>query len=499
MLVISALATSHVALAADLNNSVVKKTNAVAPAQKFTKEQQELNVLVAEGIKVTSRRFLMADVHTPWQIMHGILALRENFKIKVEGQKVSALEWLAKGQEFRGSSMIERTEHGGRFHRFTKPYHFEGHPNQFLAILTMSELSADFGLNTSKGEGVSISQMLENAKMTVNDREEITWTLWSLARYLPIDAEWVNAANEAWSIERLVKIQTYAEPNDAACGGTHGLFALSIARNAYVFSGQPLRGIWMEADQKIKRYIAESKALQNPDGTFSTVYFTGPGQSSEFGERIASSGHILEFLMVALSDKQLKDAWVQKAIHAVAKDLVDHRQDAADCGPLYHALHALVLYQQRTGQNVVAEVKQPERIANAKSAVEKTNQPESKANTTTTVTESVPSPKQSEEPKKKTQPVRPRSTQPESTNEENQATQSTESKQVKTLEQVLDGAPLTGSVAKTAPTKPEFLQPTSTRTTVIARKSPEDNAPIIRKTPIVMEDGYEVPLPPTSD
>ena len=134
-------------------------------------------------------------------------------------------------------------------------------------------------------------------------------------------------------------------------------------------------------------------------------------------------------------------------------------------GPLYHALHALVLYQQRTGQNVVAEVKQPERIANAKSAVEKTNQPESKANTTTTVTESVPSPKQSEEPKKKTQPVRPRSTQPESTNEENQATQSTESKQVKTLEQVLDGAPLTGSAAKTAPTKPEFLRSTSTRTT----------------------------------
>jgi hypothetical protein len=495
MIVLTLIATNHVVAVADEPiETVVKKTSAIAAAQEQSKEQQELNKLVAEAIKVTSRRFLTADVHTPWQIMHGILALRDSFKIKVDGQKISALDWLAKGQEFRGASMIERTLHGGRFHRFTKPYHFEGHPNQFLAILTMSELATDFKLNTSTGEGISITQMLENAKQTVNDREEITWTLWSLARYLPIDSEWINAANEPWSIERLVQIQTYAEPNDAACGGTHGLFALSIARNAYVFSGKPLRGIWLEADQKIKRYIAESKALQNSDGTFSTVYFTGPGQSSEFSKRIASSGHILEFLMVALSDKQLQDAWVQKAINAVAKDLVDHRQDAADCGPLYHALHALVLYQQRTGQDVLAEINKPKpnRVANAKADTtpsEKAATPAKATSaktgnkgskTTTTVTESIPT---------STKAVKPPTTIEQPLDQPKKFKLPSENTKLKTLKQVLDGAPLSNT--QTVTPRQDVI--------VIASRSPEDNAPIIRTSPVIMDDGYEVPLPPTSD
>lgn len=522
LLLISALLSAQSLHAADTPTpSAITQTKAAITAKKDSQDQA-LNALVNDAVRITSRRFLTADVHTPWQIMHGILALRKNFKIKVAGEKISALDWLAKGQQFRGSSMVERSEHGGRFHRFTKPYHFEGHPNQFLAILTMSELSVDYAIKTAEGQPVSISQMLENAKMTVNDREEITWTLWSLARYLPIDTEWINAAREPWSIERLVQIQTYAEPNDAACGGTHGLFALSIARNAYVFSGKPLRGIWLEADQKIRRYVAESKALQNPDGTFSTVYFTGPGQSTEFSKRIASSGHILEFLMVALSDKQLKAAWVQRAIRAVAKDLVDHRQDAADCGPLYHALHALVLYQQRTGQPVLAP-EAPKKVTKPTQPVapkQPQAKPQSQAKpattaTTTSSTSDLQVPKQHPLPKAPQrisvdkQPARlPRELSPQA------------SKELTSLRSVLGGATLPSSVGKPLtpaielPSSKAIAKPSGQQTIVsessaeptaqldpprVAARSPEDNAPIIRETPLIMEDGYEVPLPPTSD
>lgn len=311
--------------------------------------EAELNELVKQAVKVTSNRFLTANVHTPWQILHGILALRQDFEIKVDGKKTSALKWLSEGNEWKGDSIVRKTPYGGEFHRFTKPYHFEGHPNQFLAILTMSELNTDHEFLTSRGESVTIDQMLKNAKMTVNDREEITWTLWTLSRYLPIDTQWINKDGEAWSMERLVQIQTYADVNQAACGGTHGLFALSLARNSYIFSGRKPRGIWLEADQKIKRYIAEARSLQNADGTFSTSYFAGPGKSDEFGKRIATSGHILEFLMVAADDKELQKPWLRNAVRAVANELVENRSTAADCGPLYHALHALVLYGHRKG------------------------------------------------------------------------------------------------------------------------------------------------------
>jgi len=312
-------------------------------------EDRDLPKLINDAVSITSRRYLTADVHTPWQIMHGLLALRDEYKLKVNGEKVSALEWLRDRRLYKGEPIIEHTPYGGRFHTFTEPYAFEGHPNQFLAIATMSELPVDFTFHTTVGGRVTIQDMINNAKAEVNDREEITWTLWALSRYLPVNSEWYSADGEPWSIERLVQIQTYANPDDAACGGTHGLFALALARNSYLASGQPIRGIWLEADQKVKRFIAKAKSLQNPDGTFSTEYFKGPGKSSDFGKRIATSGHILEFLMVAATDDQLQQEWMQNAIFAVANDLVENRKAAADCGPLYHALHALVLYRQRAG------------------------------------------------------------------------------------------------------------------------------------------------------
>ena len=318
-------------------------------ADAASQQSNELNSLVDDAIRITSRRYLTANVHTPWQILHGILALRQDFQIKVDGKKTSALEWLASGQSWTGQSIVEATAYGGQFHPYTQPYHFEGHPNQFLAIVTMSELPQDFGFKTVQGSTVTIKDMIQNAKAGVNDREEITWTLWSLARYIPVNSQWHSKEGEAWSMERLLQIQTNADPNDAACGGTHGLFAMSVARNAYVFSGRSLRGVWLEADQKIKRYIQTARATQNPDGTFSANYFMGPGHSREFSKRLASSGHILEFLMVAVTDEELQQDWMQRGVRAVAKDLVDHRRDPADCGPLYHALHALVLYRQRLG------------------------------------------------------------------------------------------------------------------------------------------------------
>ncbi|MFP6765514.1 MAG: hypothetical protein VB858_17940 [Planctomycetaceae bacterium] len=332
------------------NSTAVQSIRQTAAAITGDETSGELPELVENAINITSRRFLTANVHTPWQILHGILALRQDFEIKIDDRKVSALTWLSQGNQWKDESIVVKTPWGGEFHRFTKPYHFQGHPNQFLSILTMSELSTDYRFLTSADEAVTIGQMLNNAKMTVNEREEITWTLWALSRYLPIDSEWINKDGEAWSMERLVQIQTYADVGHAACGGTHGLFALSLARNSHIYSGRPLRGIWLEADQKIKRHIAEARALQNPDGTFSSSYFAGPGKSTDFGKRIATSGHILEFLMVAVDDAELQKPWLQKSVRAVASELIVNRSQAADCGPLYHAVHALVLYRDRTGR-----------------------------------------------------------------------------------------------------------------------------------------------------
>ncbi len=303
---------------------------------------------VDEAIRITSRRFLTADHHTPWQVMHGILALRHDFQLRRKDGKgfVRALDWVAGGASYRGEPLFQTTIYGGKSHPYTEDYIFEGHPNQFLAIMCMSDLPLDYKFKAGH-RTITIKDMVKNAQMEVNDIEEVTWSLWALSHYLPPDARWVNNRGQHWSIERLVQVQSRATIEKSACGGTHALFAMSYARNRCREEGLSERGAWFEASQKIERYIAATKSLQNRDGTFSSEYFKGPGFSREFEKRIATTGHILEWLMIALSDKRLQEDWVQRAIEAVADDMIENRTQPADCGPLYHALDALVIYKER--------------------------------------------------------------------------------------------------------------------------------------------------------
>lgn len=315
-------------------------------------EQDPLREKVKLAIEISERRYLDGNLHTPWQILHGMLALRGDYLIKINGEKVSALEWMQKGQVYNRLPWVEKTPYGGRFHTYTQPYHFEGHPNQFLAILTMTDLPLETEFLARQGNRnvpVTIQEMVEHAKMVVNDVEEQTWTLWALSKYLPSDAEWVNKDGEHWSIERLVQRQSRANFNKVACGGTHGLFALSHARKHHLsVEGNELTGVWIEADQTIKKHINIARALQYSDGAFSCGYFAYQDYKKNFAERLSPTGHTLEFLMMAVDDEELKKDWIRKGVEHVADDLIDNKRNPIDCGPLYHALSGLVIFMERT-------------------------------------------------------------------------------------------------------------------------------------------------------
>ncbi len=315
-----------------------------------------LKLRVDRAIDVSSRRFLTIEHHSPWQILHGLLALRQDFVINQPGgrpdQRIRAIDWVTRGASYQGKPLFRLSAHGGQAQPYTQPYEFEGHPNQFFAILTMSRLPRDYRFQVAgdpEKRSISVADLIRHAQATVNDREEITWTLWALSHYLPPETRWLNARGEAWSIERLVQIQANQDVNEAACGGTHGLYALTYARNAYrtAHNGR-VRGAWLEADQKIRGHVEEARLYQNDDGTLSASYFLGPHKSHDFSERIETSGHTLEWLVLAASDQQLRSAWLRRAVAAVAEDLIRHSDVAIKCGPLYHGLHGLVQYRERT-------------------------------------------------------------------------------------------------------------------------------------------------------
>lgn len=384
--------TAHAQLRRNLRNSFGKSNSnsGYAPSNVRRKRvvalpQQRLLKLVDQAIEVTSQRYLSADSHSPWQVFHGVVAMRHNFMITVNGKPTSALDWMSKNNPyFNGLPWFEKTAYGARSHRFTEPYHFEGHPNQFMALAAMSDLPSDFQIEVDRGMKVTIDDFVRHSKIDLNNQEEITWTLWFLSKYVDSDEVWTNRKGEVWSIERLVEEQTRAKVVGTACGGTHGLFALAFARNNRLEQGKQLRGVWLASEQKLQRYQAQAKAIQRTDGSFPTRYFRGIGDGTDFSERISPCGHMMEWLTISLPESRLDDEWVRRGIQYIATELIQNQNSPADCGPLYHSLDALVLYRDRArGEGIRSyPLGQPEQELMVEAPTE----------TTTETTEDLPAP-----------------------------------------------------------------------------------------------------------
>tara|TARA_R110002111_G_scaffold256015_1_gene322677 strand:- start:15358 stop:16806 length:1449 start_codon:yes stop_codon:yes gene_type:complete len=306
-----------------------------------------LDKLVDEAIAVSHRRMLSTDVHTPWQIAHGILALRWEYTLYQNKKQIRAIDWISTGPNFRGRPWFITTPHGGKGHPFTEPYAFEGHPNQFLAFYAMAGIPLDHKFKAGE-KTVTIANMIRNAKAEVNTDEEITWTLWAFSRYLPWDTEWVSSTGEEWSMEKLVQVQMQSEPTKSACGGTHGLFALASSVNSYSKDQKSLRGTWLEASMRVRQYVEYARSMQNRDGSFSAKYFEGPEYASDVNKRVSTTGHTLEFIMEALPQERLNEPWIRNAVSRIASDLVEYKTQPLEPGGMYHAIDSLVIYRERT-------------------------------------------------------------------------------------------------------------------------------------------------------
>lgn len=368
-----------------------------------------LDELVDRAIAATSNRYLDTQVHTPWQILHGLLSLRENYVIKDKGVPVRAIDWISQGATFRGTHWFEATRHGGRAHPYNgTPYEFEGHVNQSLSIIAMCNLPLEHEFVAAGGKRLTMQQMVDHAKFAIDSKAEVTWTLWFLTTYLDQDEEWINEKDEPWSMERLVRTQVQASPYNAPCGGTHGMFALAYARNSYLRKHGQLRGAWLEADQKLQRYLLAAQRMQNRDGSFATNWFKSTGYSNEFNERIKYSGHMLEWIIMALPRQRLKEQWVRAGIQALCYDLIRNAHEPAECGPLYHALHALVLYRQQTNPNRSPLVEPSIARQTPTQSINPSSEPEGRASTGATKPDAAPEPAQVKvaeaEPKQTTLP-----------------------------------------------------------------------------------------------
>lgn len=305
--------------------------------------------------ELTQRR-MDASVNAAWQIMHGVVCYGKQLKIQTEDRgEVGAIEYafhegLINGFELSTTTTLLPSI--GRVGILAKlePGSFvgQGHPDQWLAIFAMANLPLDTEVQID-GKKHSLLQWARQTQLDVTNNilDEYSWTLIALTHYFPDEPQWPTADGELMNWEVLVEAELTYELNSSACGGTHRLAGLVRAVEAKERLGLPDTEVWTEAKRLISAQVANVKQNRSPNGALSSYYFVRPSQTNDLAAELSSSGHLFEFIALALPTEQLDEPWVTLSATRLC-DVLELAQDAElDCGALYHGLNGLKIYRDR--------------------------------------------------------------------------------------------------------------------------------------------------------
>lgn len=339
-------------------------------SQAGVDNDEELRARIDAALTYTyQNRTLNLRDNAAWQILHGVLTYGTKYRVLNEGEPVDAVQWVLDGNPMTGwvarpgtpdvdlkllgdstttaaadgrQGMILVMEPG------TKTG--QGHPDQWLAILSQCELPSDTKM-ILEGQEYELGDVIRQAMWDVHDGKECSWTLISFTKYLPLDYQWYASDGQLWNIEKIIQMEAEQDVNNSACGGSHRLIGMTMALQRYRASlddpQAEVTGGWLAAEKKINDAVRTARQFQNPDGSFSTNYFSRPARSPELSLQINTTGHTLEFLALTLTKEQLGEAWVEKAALRLC-DLFDQTRNLPlECGTLYHAAHGLIEYRDK--------------------------------------------------------------------------------------------------------------------------------------------------------
>jgi hypothetical protein len=292
-----------------------------------------------------NRRLNTRD-HTPWEVMHAFVAFNTATQVHRDGPtgpEVNAIGWMLQGGRLRGQQML--TLERGRPHA-QEGVGVQGHAAQLLAILAQSRVSPETPMRIG-GKEFTVEDLIDEEMLTCRAGSELTFKLISLSHYLSSDAVWQSRDGQTWSIPRLLKAEIQAPIRGAACGGTHRLFGITYAYQVREQQDLPIDGEFARARQYIQSYQQYAWSLQNPDGSFSTEWFSRRGNRPDVDRKIQTTGHIAEWLVQSMAEEQLLDPKIVKSVNFLATTLADDPNRPWSIGPLGHALHALVMYDER--------------------------------------------------------------------------------------------------------------------------------------------------------
>ncbi len=294
-----------------------------------------------------THRSLNTRDHGPWELMHWALAYEVHSQVlqgSPRGKPITTVGWLCFNQPARRRRMMYLNDDGQIRVRVAPA--LQGHHGQLLSILAQSSVHSEYPIRIGD-QSFTVADLIEMEKQTCYPRTELTFKLISLSHYLDSDAQWVNSQGMAWNIPRLIREELRQPIRGAACGGTHRLDGLTRAYQVRHKRHEPVDGAYLEAQKFVQNYQRQAYRLQNSDGSFSTEWFRGRGAEEDIDRRLKTTGHTLEWLLYAATEKELHHWRTTRAANYLANLLNENRNHTWDNGILGHGIHALLLYDRQ--------------------------------------------------------------------------------------------------------------------------------------------------------
>ncbi len=342
----------------ELESPVTPPTDAVATDQRsnnlppLTTSQINLRKKIRGVLTHYYNRPLNTRDRSPWELMHALLSFEAHSKVLQggpQGKPITAAGWLCFNQACKRRTLMFVNDDEQLQVRVGPA--LQGHRGQLLAMLAQSRINKNYPMLV-EGHELKVADLIEMEKRTCYPRTELTFKLIGLMHYLDSDATWLNDQGMEWGIPRLISEELRQPVRGAACGGTHRLSGLTLAYRTREKRGEPVDGQYLKAKKFVARYQNYAYRLQNRDGSFSTAWFRGPGNDGGPGDeavldrKLKTTGHILEWLLYASTEKELKSWRTTKAANYLVNTMSRNRYRDWEAGPLGHAIHALLVYDR---------------------------------------------------------------------------------------------------------------------------------------------------------
>lgn len=344
-----ALACASLAPLCGCGETRISQASTAIPEPTIPNDDDVLRDRIDRAYALTGRRHLVAETNAAWQVVHGILAFGPDLMLDVSGKPVSALKYLQGGGRLTGWVLIP-ADHGLEAPLEAGSKSGQGHEDQWLGYLSLIGLPDTTPLKVGD-RTFTIKDLMTQAMWDIYPGMESTWTLMGLTAYQPEDVQWTSKDGTQWTIERVVQMESTLDASpelrNSACGGTHRLVGLTVALQRHLKNGGKLEGGWKSGQDRIDMAVQMFKSYQQQDGSFSSDYLRRPNGTPDIGNRIGTTGHTLEFMVLALPDYELRSPWMSKAVLRLCDMLEQTRDYDLECGGLYHAARGLRLYRER--------------------------------------------------------------------------------------------------------------------------------------------------------